>query len=165
MRPSDIHARSRFILVMVLTGAVTIAAACDSASEPMPGASSAARSASANAPALPAGPGDPADWSIRAEQDLQPSTTRFTALVTRLYCNNGVTGDVQAPTIKTTATEIVVTFTVTAKTPGAAQCQGNNQVPYEVDLGKPLQDRSIIDGQCLRGREATKALCTRHKQP
>lgn len=163
MRPTDMQTRSRLIPVMVLTTALTMTAACDSTTEPVPGVSPGALSASVGASATPAGPGDPADWRLGPNQDVQPSTTKFTALVTRLHCNNGVTGDVHAPTIKTTATEIVVTFTVAARTPGAAQCQGNEEVAYDVDLGEPLQGRSIIDGECLLGRRATTALCTRYR--
>jgi hypothetical protein len=56
--------------------------------------------------------------------------------------------------------EVVVTFIVAAKRPGAASCPGNDQVSYEVDLGEPLQDRTLVDGQCLPGGEgATTAFC------
>jgi hypothetical protein len=56
--------------------------------------------------------------------------------------------------------EVVVTFSVVPKQPGPAGCPGNDEISYEVDLGEPLQGRAIVDGQCLRGREAaTTAFC------
>lgn len=56
--------------------------------------------------------------------------------------------------------EVVVTFSVAPKQPGAAACPGNDQVSYEVDLGEPLRDRALVDGQCLPGAEAaTTSFC------
>jgi hypothetical protein len=58
--------------------------------------------------------------------------------------------------------EVVVTFSVAPKQPGPAECQDNDQVPYEVDLGEPLRARALVDGQCLPGGEAaTTSMCAR----
>ncbi|SBV29526.1 hypothetical protein GA0070620_5103 [Micromonospora krabiensis] len=58
------------------------------------------------------------------------------------------------------ASEVVVTFSVAPKQPGAAACPGNNQVSYEVDLGELLRDRALVDGQCLPDGEApTTSFC------
>ncbi|MFI6820725.1 hypothetical protein ACIBJE_07195 [Micromonospora sp. NPDC050187] len=55
--------------------------------------------------------------------------------------------------------QIVVTFTVAAKQPGAAPCNGNDEVSFEVDLGEPLRDRPIVDGQCLPDNKGPKPYC------
>ncbi|MFG1674724.1 hypothetical protein [Micromonospora sp. NPDC049282] len=56
--------------------------------------------------------------------------------------------------------EVVVTFSVAPKPPGAAACPGNNQVSYEVNLGELLRDRALVDGQCLPDGEAvTTSFC------
>ncbi|MEU4420783.1 hypothetical protein AB0F81_09160 [Actinoplanes sp. NPDC024001] len=90
---------------------------------------------------------------------MQRSSTTFTALVSRLGCNSGVTGEVLAPRIEPRRSEVVVTFSVAAKPPGeVASCQGNDQVPYEVDLGEPLNGRPLVDGQC-RGPAAGTSFC------
>ncbi|MCY7401399.1 MAG: hypothetical protein LH477_10640 [Nocardioides sp.] len=60
----------------------------------------------------------------------------------------------EAPDINMGDSEVVVTFTVAPKELNAANCLGNEEVAYEVDLGEPLLDRKLIDGQCLPGVEA-----------
>jgi hypothetical protein len=104
--------------------------------------------------------GDAAVWDLKPDQSLERSSTTFTALVSRLGCNSGVTGQVLAPEIRMSESDVVVIFTVAPKQPGPAACPGNDEVSYEVDLGEPLQGRVIVDGQCLPGREAaTTAFC------
>lgn len=152
--------RTRFRLISVVAWAVslTVVAACDTATDP---AAVAPPATGASGPATATVRGDSATWSLKPGQRLQESSTGFTALVTRLGCNGGITGEVLAPQIRFGEAEIVVTFAVAAKEPGAATCVGNNQVPYEVDLREPLRDRALVDGQCLPGAEATTtSYCT-----
>jgi hypothetical protein len=68
-------------------------------------------------------------------------------------CNSGVTGQVLTPEIHRTEDQIVVTFSV-APTRSQGRCPSNENIPYDVDLGEPMQDRAIVDGQCLPGRVA-----------
>ena len=112
------------------------------------------------APAGPGAAGDAAVWVTGPDQDLDPSSTGFTALVSRLGCNSGVTGEVLSPDIRVTEAEVVVTFSVAPERSGAADCQGNDQVPYEVSLPEPLGERALVDGQCLEGGAAgTTSFC------
>lgn len=97
--------------------------------------------------------GAAAVWHLKPGQNLQGSSTRFTALVARLACNSGITGQVLAPEIRFTESEVVVTFSV-APTQSGGRCPTNERLPYEVDLGRPLQDRAIVDGRCLPRMEA-----------
>lgn len=109
-----------------------------------------------------AGPavGAAAVWVGGPDQELGPSSTVFTALVSRLGCNSGVTGEVLSPDIRVTESDVIVTFSVAPERSGAADCQGNDQVPYEVSLPEPLGDRALVDGQCLDGGEAgTTSFC------
>jgi len=99
---------------------------------------------------------------------MDRSSRTFTALVSRLGCNNGATGQVLAPEIHMSESEVVVTFSVAPKEPGAANCLGNDEVAYEVDLGERVLDRELVDGQVLPGGEAvTTSFCvpdsTRYK--
>jgi hypothetical protein len=104
--------------------------------------------------------GDAAVWSIPPDEDLQPSSTTFTALVTRLGCSGGVTGEVLPPEIRMNDSEVIVTFAVAPKQVGPARCPGNDHVAYEVTLPEPLRDRTLVDGQCLPGGDAgTSASC------
>lgn len=135
------------VLVLMLSAAMT--QACESKPSP-------ARTVTAPSPAG----GDPASWHLAPGQSLTASSTGFTALVSRMDCNGGVTGQVLPPAIRSTSSEIVVTFTVAAKSPGPAPCQGNNQVPYEVELGEPLRGRALVDGLCGEGgTQAGTAFC------
>jgi hypothetical protein len=107
-----------------------------------------------------ANPGDPAVWYTDPQQDLRPESTTVTALVSRMACNNGVTGEVLAPKIDMGPSEIVITFQVAPKQPGEATCPSNAGVPYEVDLGEPIGQRTLVDGECLGDDGAkTTAFC------
>ncbi len=73
--------------------------------------------------------GEPAVWFISSHDNVTSASRSFTAYVTRLACNGGVTGAVLRPTIDERDTRIVVTFTV-KPSPGAHTCQGNDRVPW-----------------------------------
>lgn len=104
--------------------------------------------------------GDAAVWVLGPRTVMKSSSTTFTALVSRLACNNGVTGQVLAPEITVDESAVVVTFSVARKVPGAASCPSNRPVAYEVDLAEPVLDRELVDGQCLSGGEAaTTSFC------
>ncbi|HET7690497.1 MAG TPA: hypothetical protein VFK41_08970 [Nocardioidaceae bacterium] len=105
--------------------------------------------------------GETAVWNMAEGQDLTSSSTEFTAVVSRLACNGGVTGEVFPPQIRMTGHEVVVTFSVAPKRPGAATCQGNDWVPYKVTLDEPLGDRALSDGACQAnsGGAATTSFC------
>lgn len=98
--------------------------------------------------------GDAAVWSLPGDARLAESTTTFTAGVSRLDCSSGVTGTVLEPQIDHDDDRVVVTFVVERLPEGAADCQGNPEVPYEVVLDEPLGDRELVDGACLPGGEA-----------
>lgn len=101
----------------------------------------------------------PATWTVQAADHLGPDTTSFTALVSRLGCNNGVTGDVHDPEVSVEPGRVVVTFAVDPIETDAS-CPDNDDVPYEVVLPEPLGDRSLVDGQCASGADASHtALC------
>ncbi|HEY5170658.1 MAG TPA: hypothetical protein VIK54_02915 [Acidimicrobiia bacterium] len=99
---------------------------------------------------------DPAVWFIRPGHDVMSTSKSFTAYVTRLACNDGVTGAVLAPTIKASDTRVVVTFTVEAGQPGMHTCIGNRPVPVVVNLGEVVGQRQLVDGACRSGGEAAK---------
>jgi hypothetical protein len=99
-------------------------------------------------------------WELAPDQTVTAAATTFTALVSRLGCNSGRTGDVSAPDIQVTDPQVVVTFAVEPADPGGGDCQGNDWVTYKVTLDEPLGNRPLIDGQCLPGRSAEKtSLC------
>lgn len=88
-----------------------------------------------------------ATWDLGPGQSLDVDTTTFTALVTRVGCNSGVTGDVNDPVIDVSDHEVVITFTVSPGEPSEATCPSNEYVPYEVELPEMLGDRELVDGQ------------------
>jgi hypothetical protein len=108
--------------------------------------------------------GEDATWRVDASAPPSPEATRVRALVTRLACHSGVTGQVLPPSVVSDATTITITFEVAADNAASGtfwNCQGNNAVPYDVDFGQTLGDRKLVDGNCLDGRQArTTAFCT-----
>jgi hypothetical protein len=104
----------------------------------------------------PSAAGGAAVWELQPDKPLSVSSISFTALVSRLACNSGVTGAVLAPNVQIRPAEVVVTFQVEPGNPHGGNCQGNNWVPYEVELSEPIGHRSLIDGECLPGQEAER---------
>jgi heat shock protein HslJ len=94
-------------------------------------------------------------WTVAPGQDLNAETSEIAVLVTRLGCNSGVTGGVVEPDVRPEGNRVVLTFTVRPGEPSAADCPGNNQVPYAVELPEPIGNRQLVDGQCLPEGEAT----------
>jgi len=154
----EVMARSRHVSALAWISLAALPSACAAAAAPTE--ARPVTSAKATAKATATVPGEAAVWFLRPDQHLAGSSTRFTALVSRLACNSGVTGQVLAPRIRAGKSEVVVTFTVARKEPGAATCPTNKEVPYEVELPEPLRGRALVDGQCLPGGEAaTTAFC------
>ena len=100
-----------------------------------------------------------ASWELAPGQSLGPESTTFTALVTRVSCNNGVTGSVNEPGLGIGDDAVVVTFTVSPGRPESASCPGNDAVPYVVTLPEPLGTRSLVDGACESADVADSATC------
>ncbi|MEJ5868498.1 hypothetical protein WDV85_12205 [Pseudokineococcus sp. 5B2Z-1] len=100
-----------------------------------------------------------ATWVVAPGQALEGNAASFTALVTRLGCNSGVTGEVDPPRIEETDDVVTITFTVTPGPPEAADCPSNDAVPYEVELGSPLRGRLLVDGACETTEASTTTGC------
>jgi hypothetical protein len=95
------------------------------------------------------GAGEAATWSIDPKAPPQPDATRFTALVSRVACNSGETGEVLTPRIEERHDRVVVTFTVAPQLAGGSyDCQSNTPVRVEVQLAEPVGNRPIEDGAC-----------------
>lgn len=100
-----------------------------------------------------------ATWDLASRQILSANTTTFTAMVTRLGCNSGVTGNPNDPAIESTDEEIVITFTVSPGEPTAANCQGNDPLSVEVELPEAIGDRELVDGACASGEASNTEPC------
>jgi hypothetical protein len=100
-----------------------------------------------------------ATWYLAPSQSLDSGAMRFTALVSRLGCNSGVTGTVNPPEVRMTADKFVITFTVSPGPPQSVNCQGNTGVPYLVELPEPLGARALVDGACDAAEAGRTAFC------
>jgi hypothetical protein len=138
----------RLAPIMIWTSVAALTAACGAAAGPSTSVSGGAPETATTVD------GDAAVWDLAPNSVIERSSTTFTALVSRLACNSGVTGKVQAPEIQMSESAVVVTFSVAPAEPGGGDCQGNKEVAHEVVLGEPLLDRDLVDGQCLPGGEA-----------
>ena len=96
----------------------------------------------------------PPSGSWRPAESLSTASDSFTAVVNRLGCSGGVTGEVYEPGIVIGDSEIVVTFSVEPLDPGDYACPSNDEVPYVVNIGEPIGERRLVDGACLDDGEA-----------
>jgi hypothetical protein len=99
---------------------------------------------------------EPAVWQVAPAQQLRPSTSSVDVLVSRLACNNGVTGTVLPPIVRASHARVVITFSVAPSDQSGdyVTCIGNKQVRYTVDLHGDLSGREVVDGQCLHAGPA-----------
>lgn len=90
---------------------------------------------------------------------MADEATSFTAEVTRLECNSGVTGEVNDPRVEESEQTVTITFTVSPSKAGGADCQSNDAVPYEVQLSNPLRGRTLVDGACASTEAGETTFC------
>jgi hypothetical protein len=69
--------------------------------------------------------------------------------------SGGVAGEVFEPIVEVGETDIIVTFFDVSRDSDLEQtCPGNDEVPYELELGEPIGQRRVLDGSCRSGGEA-----------
>jgi hypothetical protein len=106
--------------------------------------------------------GDTAIWELEPSERIDSSADSFTAVVSRLGCSGGITGEVFAPTIQLGKSEIVVTFLVAPLDKNVFyNCPGNIGVPHEVELREQIGNRRLIDGSCLTEPALSTRFCLR----
>lgn len=99
-------------------------------------------------------------WAIDVASPPTSTSTSFTAMVTRLSCNGGETGDVADVLVAEEDDRIVVSVTVEPLPPAVSTCQGNLPVPVQVQLATPIGGRELVDGTCLSGEATATSFCT-----
>ena len=104
--------------------------------------------------------GETATWTVVSDNPPTTTARSFTAMVERLGCSGGETGEVLQPTVSADEERIVVTFSVESLPPGAYTCPGNKAVPYVVELDEPIGNRQLVDGACLSGEAASTSACS-----
>ena len=99
---------------------------------------------------LPAPTSVSATWRVDPEAELAPESTVVPVLVSRIECNNGVTGEIVDHSASTLLDEnaIRIEFWVGPVNEGEANCPDNDEVPFDVELPEPLGNQVLIDGVC-----------------
>ncbi len=69
-----------------------------------------------------------------------------------------------APLVVEEEARVVVTYTVEPLRPGAYNCLGNEPTAHTFTLQHPLGDRTLLDGICLAGKDASVAFCERSQR-
>ena len=96
-----------------------------------------------------------ASWRVDEADPPSAVSSSFVALVQRVGCNSGITGELDEPTIEVDADQIVITFVTLDPPPaGGADCQGNQDVRATVEIGEEIGNRLLVDGLCLSGSQA-----------
>lgn len=118
-------------------------------------------------PGAPGGPAtaEPAVWKVDLARPPQREALSFTALVSRLGCEEA--GDVLVPQVIENPISVVVIFNVTSQASGSTGgCTVGAPVPYSVPLGTPLGGRTLFDGTCdLPPASTTSACVTAQRWP
>lgn len=91
----------------------------------------------------------PAVWELAPDARVTGESSTLPVLVSRVGCSSGVQGEVQAPDVELSATEVVVTFRISPEINGGT-CEGVPGVAFDLVLGEPLGERSLVDGECRR---------------
>jgi len=102
---------------------------------------------------------DPATWELAATAEVSAASTTIEVVATRLDCANGVTGDLEAPTVVYGVEEVVIRIDAAYDGDGAANCLGNDGVPVTVELAEPVGDRVLIDGACRETAATDTVFC------
>ena len=92
-------------------------------------------------------------WDVGPNQQLTPSTTSFTAVVSRVGCSSGNQGTPTAPAIEYAENAVRITLRMSPKIDNGT-CQETFGVPYTVKLTQPLGQRALVDGECHPGSTA-----------
>lgn len=104
--------------------------------------------------------GATATWTV-ADDDLPTAdATSFTAMVERLGCSSGETGEVLEPSVVADTRQITVTMSVEPLPSGYYRCPGNDAVPYVVELDERIGERQLVDGACRSGDAVSSAKCS-----
>lgn len=104
--------------------------------------------------------GDTATWTASDDDPPAADAESFTAMVERLGCSGGETGEVLEPTVVADEEQVVVTMSVEPLPSGDYTCPGNEVEPHVVDLGEPIGQRQLVDGACLSGDAVSTSKCS-----
>src|SRR3546814_12138198 len=99
--------------------------------------------------------GAAATWAVAENDPPTSDAESFTAMVERLGCSGGETGEVLEPSVAADEGQIVVTMSVEPLPSGDYTCPGNKAEPYIVEPDGALGERKLVDGENGRasGRE------------
>lgn len=155
LRPTDMRVPAAVLLTCLM-----LSSCGESEASLSSGRTAASPSAATSPEVRPASKGDVAVWVVDVEQQPQASDTEVKALVQRLGCASGETGEVLPPEVVEQEDEVIVGFTVgTLPLADFYACPGNKQVAYTVPLSAPLGQRKLIDAACRAGEASTTSHC------
>jgi hypothetical protein len=88
-----------------------------------------------------------APWEPAPDADLTPAATSIEVLVNERACASGTSaeGRIAPPTVEYGPDTVTITLAVIPVT-GGADCPGNPDTPFTVELDEPLGDRTLLDG-------------------
>lgn len=121
-----------------------------------------AQAAGSCAPALELPGLNAATWTFDVNIGPEPTTQRFTALVSEVPCVGGrsAEGRILAPVIRLEATRALVIFGVVPPVGGGVQaCPKAPPTRFDVDLGQPLGNRELLDGATIPPRNPILVSC------
>lgn len=100
-----------------------------------------------------------ATWELTNPGEIEDGDATVEISVSRLGCASGETGEISDVDIDRRDDSIYIRASVEPLYGSAYDCQGNEAVETEVDLGGQIGDRELVDGACEHPRAETTAFC------
>lgn len=91
--------------------------------------------------------GTQATWAVADPAVVKPSDRAVHIQVERVDCASGKTGKIVGADVDYQDEQIAIAVNL-EPIEGAQTCQGNEQVPYTVELNEPIGQRKLVDAAC-----------------
>lgn len=101
-----------------------------------------------------------AQWALIDPAVVNASSTSLELGVMGLACASGKTGDVTATHVELVDGQIAIGIALEPQEGEEQTCEGNETVPYTLELGEPVGDRVLIDASCLDGAAQQAPNCS-----
>lgn len=149
--PRKVPRRSRVASFVSVLMAVLVLASCG-----VPGRSGTGDDSGVNQPEEAFG--TQATWEVADPAAVKPADRSVHVQVQRVDCAGGKTGEIVGADVDYQNEQIAIAVYL-KPLEGAHTCQGNEQVPYTVELDEPIGQRELVDAACAAKPASGTVMC------